>query len=155
MKLLPIVLIMLVAAVAYGEDNKDSSPELPDYKVAALKNMNARRAAVGRKPVKYSKELNEAADKHAEWMASHWMSHTGVNNSRPYHRVQWAKYPGRFTGEIICVADRQSRAIQMWVNSPPHYGIMVSSGSTEVGISCGESTSGRRYWVAVFGKPNK
>jgi uncharacterized protein YkwD len=150
MKLLPLVLLLMFCTVTMAEETEEE--KLPDYKVAALKSMNERRTRIGRKPVTYSKELNECADKHAEWMAKYGMSHTGVNGSRPYHRVQWAKYPGRFTGEIICVSDRQSRAVAMWTNSGPHYSIMVNSGATEVGLSCGESTNGTRYWVAVFGR---
>ena len=139
--------------VAVKEVSIENSKEVLKYKLEAVELMNKKRALWNRPPVTISKELDKAANDHANWMALHWMSHTGVNGSRPYTRVKWAKYPGAFTGEIICVSGSKEGAINMWMGSPPHMSIMMNSGAKHVGIAYRTSASGQNYWVAVFGRP--
>ena len=73
-----------------------------------------------------------AAQRHAEWMAN---SGYYMHSSLPYR-------------EIIFRGPRSSQAaIQGWIYSPAHHGIMLSG--REVGFGY-MKRNGNTYWVGVF-----
>jgi uncharacterized protein YkwD len=74
-----------------------------------------------------------AAQRHATWMSS-----TGVfqHSGLPYMEIM---YTGALTPDA---------AIQGWVYSPAHFGILLS-GASEVGFGY-MNRGGATYWVGVF-----
>jgi uncharacterized protein YkwD len=97
---------------------------------------NQMRAQYGLAPQRVSPELTLLAQRHAEWMAS-----TGSfvhNYSHGYPEI------------IYTGAPSVESAINGWMNSGPHRGIMLS-GNTAVGYGYYISPGGQTYWCGVFG----
>ena len=94
---------------------------------------NKERARYGMPPLKLDAKMCLAAQKHAVWMAD-----TGYYT---HSNLPWP--------EIIHHGPTTARgAVDGWIWSPAHYGIMLSS-STKVGLGY-MVRGGRTYWVGVF-----
>jgi uncharacterized protein YkwD len=93
---------------------------------------NQHRAQYGLPPVRINAEMCLAAQRHATWMAdAQWLQHSGL---------PWP--------EIIFLGPAQPEgAIQGWIYSPAHHGIMLSG--TEVGFGY-MVRNGQPAWVGVF-----
>lgn len=93
---------------------------------------NQHRAQYGLPQLKLNPEMCLAAQRHAEWMAS----------------VQVLQHSGLPWPEIIFLGPTQPEAaIQGWIYSPAHHGIMLSG--TEVGFGY-MVRHGQPAWVGVF-----
>lgn len=93
---------------------------------------NAHRAAMGYGPVRLNVEMSLAAQRHANWMAdTGYYQHSGL----PYMEII-------FTGPTSVEA-----AIQGWIASPAHHGILLSGSEAGFGYMV---RNGRPYWVGVF-----
>ncbi|MDX1969067.1 MAG: CAP domain-containing protein [Planctomycetaceae bacterium] len=93
---------------------------------------NQHRARMGRPPVRINADMCLAAQRHATNMAdTGWYRHSGL---------PWP--------EIIYAGPRsESDAVNGWINSPAHHGIMLSG--TEVGFGY-MVRNGQPYWVGLF-----
>lgn len=93
---------------------------------------NAHRAQYGLAPVRINPHMCAHAQQHATWMAS-----TGAfaHSNLPYMEIIFAG-PGS-----------AEAAIQGWIYSPAHHGIMLSG--SEVGFGY-QNFNGTPYWVGVF-----
>lgn len=100
--------------------------------------------------------LNNAAQKHAAWMANTGvMSHTGANGSQPWDRMREAGYNYTFAGENIAAGFKTVDSVMNgWINSPGHYANMVSVNFKEVGFGVAINKTGTRYWCANLGAPS-
>ena len=94
---------------------------------------NGHRARYGLHAVRINPQMCAAAQNHANWMANTgYFQHSGL----PYM-------------EIIFHGPRSPQdAINGWIASPAHHGIMIS-GATEVGFGY-QNRNGQPYWVGVF-----
>jgi uncharacterized protein YkwD len=94
---------------------------------------NQHRAQYGLAPLKVNAEMCLAAQRHANWMCdAQSLTHSGL----PYQ-------------EIIFLGPRQPEdAVNGWIYSPAHHGIMLS-GSSEVGFGY-MVRNGQPAWVGVF-----
>ena len=93
---------------------------------------NQHRARMGRGPVKINPEMCLAAQRHAQNMAdTAWFRHSGL----PWPEIIYA-------GPQTC-----QDAINGWINSPAHHGIMLSGGEVGFGYMV---RNGHTYWVGVF-----
>lgn len=93
---------------------------------------NEHRARMGRPPVRINADMCLAAQRHAVWMANTgWFQHSGL----PF-------------GEIIFTGPQSAdHAIQGWIYSPAHHGIMLSGSEVGFGFMI---RNGAPYWVGVF-----
>jgi hypothetical protein len=97
-----------------------------------LSRTNSHRAMMGRGPVQLNAELSLAAQRHANWMAATGAyQHSGL----PYREII-------FAGPTSVEA-----AVQGWIASPAHHGILLSG--TEAGFGY-MVRNGRPYWVGLF-----
>ena len=93
---------------------------------------NQHRGQMGRGPVRLNAEMCLAAQRHANWMASTGAyQHSGL----PYAEI------------IFAGPTSPDAAIQGWIASPAHHGIMLSG--SEVGFGY-QVRNGQPYWVGVF-----
>ena len=93
---------------------------------------NQHRAQMGLAPVELDAQMCLDAQRHANWMASTGaFQHSGL----PYLEII---FQGVATPE---------GAVQGWIASPPHHGIMLSG--TRVGFGY-QVRGGYPYWVGVF-----
>ena len=61
--------------------------------------------------------------------------HTGTDGTEPWHRAEWAGYPGHFEGEAIsCGKHDVASAVQGLLNSPPHRAFLLSPIPVEIGV---------------------
>lgn len=116
-----------------------------------LAQINATRAANGRKPLAYNGILDRAATTHARLMASRGeLSHTLGGSLR--ERVTAAGYQGA-VGENLAGGQRTLElAIKDWLESPAHRNTLLSPKFTEFGLAVSTGTLGQKtYWAMIFG----
>ena len=97
-----------------------------------LARTNLHRSQMGRGPVRLNAEMCLAAQRHANWMASTGAyQHSGL----PYMEV------------IFCGPTSADSAVQGWIASPAHHGILLSGAEVGFGYMV---RNGVPYWVGVF-----
>lgn len=109
-----------------------------------LANKERKKAGLGE--LKESKKLNEYARLKTEDMVkNNYFSHNGGN----YQFFTWMRQQeirSSYAGEIIAMGtSSSSKAIDLWLNSPPHKKILLEEKSTLVGVGY---TEGK--WTMVF-----
>jgi len=118
---------------------------------------NAERAKSGLSALQLSCHLGNAAQKHAEDMATNnYFSHTGLDGSRPWDRTDREGYNSSRVGENIAAGyNSPESTIQTWMNSQGHRDNILNANYTEIGFGYVYDTSSqyRSYWVQVFGTP--
>ena len=124
--------------------------------------INAERAEVGRKPLAFDPDLNEAAESHSEWMLrTDRFSHTGAGGSGSQQRVDAAGYDltgGWILGENIALTtapppagdrDEVRELHQDLMRSSGHRANILDSDFTELGIGIEVGDFGGRTTVVV------
>ena len=109
-------------------------------------------------PVKGDGELHEAAQKHADRMASRgFFAHDDpFDDSTPKSRVDATDFTGRFSGENIAAGGATAEAtVQQWLTSTSgHCRNLMNPDHTHMGAGYTEGSGGSQfptYWVQVFG----
>ncbi len=93
---------------------------------------NEERARYGLPPLRYNAKMTAAAQKHASWMAdTGYYTHSGL----PWPEII---HSGPQTPE---------GAVQGWIYSPSHHGIMLSGSQAGFGYA---KRNGVAYWVTVI-----
>ncbi len=112
--------------------------------------VNAVRAANGRKALAYSSSLEQAARAQAQAMASKdTLSHTIDGPLR--QRVNRVGYRGALGENVASGQKTLEQALEGWLNSPSHRSTMLSPKFSEFGLSAATAKSGRIYWAVIFG----
>jgi hypothetical protein len=125
------------------------SPSLAEQVVALV---NQRRAEAGLHPLRVNAQLQQAAQRYAQYMAdTNTFSHTGSDGSTPYSRMAAAGYRGTMMGENIARGfGSASSVMDAWMNSSGHRANILNPGYTELGV--GVAAAGPAYvWVQNFG----
>lgn len=101
-------------------------------------------------PLKMDRRLEDAAQRHAEWMALHNnLSHEGENESHVNNRVNGSF---RAVGENIAYGYRTVNDVfPEWVKSPGHERNISNSSFSHMGIGIAYSKDGTLFWCVVFG----
>lgn len=145
MKMMMTVMFMLVCATGLAESADATRPEnmvaegphdwlIKNEAITRLVTAtNQHRAQLGLGPVVLDTQMCLDAQRHAKWMADFGgFQHSGL----PYMEI------------IYQSVTTPESAIQGWIASPPHHGIMLSG--TRVGFGFAKSSNGYPYWVGVF-----
>ena len=108
-----------------------------------LGQMNRVRAKHGLRPLRFSNRLRAAAALHSTQMGQRgFFSHDSVDGSAFWHRVK--RYYGASGYRFWAVGENllwsspgvdAQRAVQMWMNSPPHRKNLLSARWREVGLA--------------------
>lgn len=118
-----------------------AGPRLDAVERAALRLVDARRAARGERGLRADRRLAAGADRQAAAMARHRrLQHDSFSGAPWYARVRaWAR--SATIGEVIGVlegfaARRQARAIvAAWMRSPPHRAVLLDRRFRRAGIA--------------------
>jgi uncharacterized protein YkwD len=104
-------------------------------------------------PLTINVKLTEAAQKHAQWMASHRkMSHTGDGRSNPGRRITAAGYDWSTYGENVAYGQKSpDEVVRVWINSPGHRRNIKSEAYHEIGLGFATSSNNQIYWCVTFG----
>lgn len=115
-----------------------------------VREVNAVRAANGRKALAYSSTLEEAASAQARAMASRdTLSHEIDGPLR--QRVNRVGYVGALGENVASGQKTLEQALKGWLDSPSHRNTMLSPKFSEFGLSAATAKSGRTYWAVIFG----
>jgi len=107
-------------------------------------------------PLIASRELNEAAARHARDMArKDYFEHRGADGSQPKDRVIRAGYQPRLTGENIALGPESAEEVVAgWLASPGHCANIMDSRFRHIGVGLATGDGrGKIYWVQNFGEP--
>jgi uncharacterized protein YkwD len=107
-------------------------------------------------PLAASRDLNEAALRHARDMArKKYFEHRGADGSEPKDRVLRAGYEPRLTGENIAYGPESAEEVVAgWLTSPGHCENIMEPRFRHIGVGVATARgSGRIYWVQTFGAP--
>ena len=112
------------------------------WELEFIRLLNEERARHGLHPLREHPLLTLAARRHAYDVGINQMSrgpeycsHTGTDGSWPWHRMEWAGYPGRYDGEAIhCGTHDVASAVRLLLESPPHRAFLLSPIPVEVGV---------------------
>jgi len=105
-------------------------------------------------PLKASRELSEAATRHARDMAKKkFFDHTGSDGSVPKDRVLRAGYRSRLTGENIALGPESAEEVVAgWLASPGHCENIMDPRFQDIGVGIATGRGrGQIYWVQTFG----
>ena len=107
-------------------------------------------------PLSVSRELNEAAAKHARDMARRsFFEHRSPDGTQPKERVLRAGYQPRLTGENIALGPESAEEVVAgWMASPGHCANIMDSRFQHIGVGLATGPGrGKIYWVQNFGAP--
>jgi uncharacterized protein YkwD len=146
--------LILIALVVVGgcrrsgvEGEYNGTP--PD-RLVLMRLHNEIRFDRGLQDLQHDEQLDAAAQKHAEWMASVGrLSHTGEGRSTVGERVGsgWRTY-----GENIAYGQRTEREVMDdWMGSTGHRQNILNKGFVRFGVGIAQSKNGTWYWCVDFG----
>ncbi len=168
----PTLLVTLLAAAALAMPIVAASGSPPARVVVAvnalepavLARINNVRRTHGLKPLRASGTLAKAANRHARSMArGGFFSHASPDGTQPSTRIR-RFYDGSAVGETLLWRSpglTAAQAVQMWLASPPHRSILLSSSFREIGLAAVRAASAPGAFrgldvtilVADFGAP--
>jgi uncharacterized protein YkwD len=118
------------------------------FELGVIRLTNAERAKHGLPALHANKELNAAADAHAEDMARNdYFSHISRNGDKPWDRAEDFGYDSRGFGENIASGHTSpEQVMRAWMNSPPHRANILSERFHDIGVGYDHN-----QWVQDFG----
>lgn len=141
------------AKVANPKDAKAAAPT-PLYQqpvmVTMLNRSNGIRARVGLRAHRLNPALCQAAQNHAEYMASTG-SFSHDTNLGYVGRARRFGFRGGVRENIGWNYVNADQAFASWQGSGGHYAAIASPDTTEAGFGYARSRSGQTYWVSVYG----
>ena len=116
------------------------SARLDNRERAIVRSINHQRAKYGLAPVRANARLSRAADYHSwEMLDANYFAHTSRDGGPFDERVRRFANK-RALGETLamlggrCGSGSARRVVRMWMNSPPHRSILLSSSYRRVGV---------------------
>jgi len=132
---------LLAATLAVPALAAAGTARLDNRERAIVHRINAKRADSGLAKVKPNKRLARAADYHSgEMLSANYFAHESANGGSFYARVQRFTHK-RALGETLamlgggCGHGAAGRIVGMWMNSPGHRDILLSSSYSLVGVA--------------------
>lgn len=123
--------------------------------IASLTNTERRQAGLA--PFTLSPLLMQAAQLHADQMASTGqMAHVlpGARYPEPADRLAAVAYPWQAYAENVAYGQGSpAAAVSSWMGSSGHRANILNPGLRELGTAVAHGSDGRPYYVQVFGSP--
>ena len=157
----PSVALQGAGRIGNAEPTEPPTPPTPSVSAQqqqVLDLVNAERTARGLAPMRFSAQLNVAAQAHTERQASDGaIYHTDPQDgSNPGDRISRAGYAFSTWGENVAAGYPTPVAVmQGWMSSQGHCENILNPAFTELGV--GFVTGGVRYnqfWTQVFARPS-
>jgi uncharacterized protein YkwD len=137
--------------------NPGSGSPTPEIATTIVRLTNDERAAAGIPALQTSSQLMQAAQLHAGQMASaQQMAHTLPDAPYPtvQDRLDAAGYRWQSYGENVASGyPSAAQAMSGWMQSSGHRANILNTGFTEMGAGYALDSTGRTYYVQVFGRP--
>lgn len=121
---------------------------------AAGNQVNSQRQGSGRKALRRSAQLDQAAQRHACWMGLQGeFSHTGANGTTPRDRVAATGYRAKITSENIAMGQKTAQSVvSEWMGSQQHRENVLRRNVTDYGVGVA-LMQGRLVWVMLYAAP--
>jgi len=117
--------------------------------------INEIRVQYGLSPFTKSQKITQAALRHSNDMAdNNFFSHTGSDGTRAGIRLDESCYNWQAYGEIIAAGyGSPDGAVEAWMDSPGHKGIILDPGLVDFGAGYAYNASSKykHYWTVDFG----
>lgn len=115
--------------------------------------LNQSRRANGAAPLRFNRQLGQAAMVHAcDMLENNFFDHRGSDGSNSQARVQNAGYRDCIVAENIAWGyPRSEQIVNGWLNSPGHRRNMLHPRVEEFGVGITQGPKGP-YWVLIVGK---
>lgn len=131
-------------------------PPLDAFSQGLLTATNDSRVRAGLLALVLNPSLTEAAQAYAVVLAEQQrLDHVGPDGSTLVDRAKAAGYTGSWLAEALYMGPsngQPTEVVAAWLESPPHWSILMGSQMTEIGIGC--AVSGDMRWcVEDFGAP--
>jgi uncharacterized protein YkwD len=146
-----LALLAIVAAPVGAADRPEARnvARVASLEVSVLAEINAVRARHGRAPLRMAPALTAAATSHSRAMATRgFFKHESADGSDFGRRLKRFYRPSGYRrwriGENILWSSPEvdaQRAVQMWMDSPPHRANLLSRDWREIGLSAVHSTA--------------
>lgn len=131
-----------------------TAPPAADKLSEILRLINLERAKAGLGALQLNSLLNQAAQGHADTMASTGQFSHVINGLGPADRVTAVGYSWHAVGENIAWGYGSPDSVMTgWMNSSGHRANILGASYTELGVGYTLDAGGRPYWVQVFGRP--
>jgi uncharacterized protein YkwD len=153
---------LLVVACGCSSPSSPTGVESAGGSISAAANeiaslTNAERRQAGLTPFAVNGALMQAAQIHADQMASvGQMAHSlpGARYPEPADRLAAAGYRWQAYAENVAYGQGSpAAAVNAWMGSSGHRANILNPGLTEIGAAMALGSDGRPYWVQVFGNP--
>jgi uncharacterized protein YkwD len=158
-----VALLIAGLATCSGPSSPDSGPrlestEVPSPIAASLAELtNGERKRAGLRPLQIDSRLMRAAETQAEQVAAAGrMAHTLPDAPYPTMEARLAAvgYAWQAAGENLAFGQHSAaEVVAGWMQSPAHRANMLAPHFTQIGTGHFVGTSGRAYYVQVFGAP--
>lgn len=137
-------------------DNTPTNPADPTI-IQRIHELHLQQRGENRTTLLINNQLNQAAQKHATWMARvNKMNHTGENGSSFWDRILASGYNPQTGSENIAYGyDTAESVIKGWMKSFGHRANILNTTWTEVGYGVAADNNGRKYWCTVFAKSSE
>jgi len=128
----------LVAALA-AAPAATASPRLNDFERQVIRQLNDARAQHGLVPLRASRGLNRAADRHSrDMLRSDFFDHPSSDGT-PFDRRVRRFESARMVGETLAALPQRrggaAAVAQLWMDSAPHRAIVLDPGFRRIGIA--------------------
>ena len=142
--------VISLALAAESRELPEPSPKQVEQRV------NQVRVARHLKPLRTSRELAQAAQRHADDMARNgYLSHLNLEGRNPLERARAAGIEGfrllaENIGESNIGGDRIAAVIEAWLASTSHRKNLLNPAFNHTGIGTAETADGRSLFVQLF-----
>jgi uncharacterized protein YkwD len=149
------VLVTVAGCASTTASVSQMSPaEVDSVRLRVLDAVNAVRIEQGLSPLRYSAELNAAAETHARDMSVQdraW--HFGSDKTSPRERAFRAGYLGEISGENIAEGtDTDLVVLKSWLDFADTRKIMLDPAARGMGLGWYKDATGKTWWVQLVGQ---
>lgn len=152
--LVAVLVALAACAPTTTSVSQMSSAEIDSVRLRVLDAVNAVRIEQGLSPLRYSAELNAAAETHARDMSVQdraW--HFGSDKTSPRERAFRAGYFGELSGENIAEGtDTDLVVLKSWLDFGDTRDIMLDPAARGMGLGWYKDATGKTWWVQLVGQ---
>lgn len=151
-RLLASMALTFIGTTAFAS-NCVAPPNVNQLATEIAAGLNESRRANGEAPLRFNRQLGQAAMVHAcDMLANNFFDHRGSDGSNSQARVQSTGYNDCIVAENIAWGyPRSEQIVNGWLNSPGHRRNMLHPRIEEFGVGITQGPKGP-YWVLVVGK---
>jgi uncharacterized protein YkwD len=147
------IAMSVFAGAATAATSCVAPPNVNELATQIAAGLNTSRRANGTAPLRFNRQLGQAAMVHAcDMLVNDFFDHRGSNGSNSQRRVRDTGYEDCIVAENIAWGYPQpAQIITGWMNSPGHRRNMLHPRVQEFGIGITQGPDGP-YWVLIVGK---